>query len=112
MKELKLALIAIICFLPFVAFADHEEVLIPIFFQIISTIGFLILLSVVKAAIRTKLRFAIIYFGSLFLLVFFTKDVPYDLHRTLLDILLAEGPAIITFVAFVFLKIYKRRPKI
>jgi hypothetical protein len=105
MRQLRLTLISIICLLPLVALADHEEVLIPVFFQIISIIVFLIVLFAFKLKNKDKIRLAVTYFVSLILIVISTGNTPYDLNRRFIDFSWAAGPAIITLSVFLIMKI-------
>lgn len=103
MRQHRFTLISIICLLPLCALADHEEVLIPIYFQIFSIFAFLILLIVLKTNPRVKLILALTYLASLTLIVLLTKDMSYDLNK-FVDISWAAGPAIITLFVFLVMK--------
>lgn len=103
MRQMKITLISIICLAPFTALAHGEEALVPVFMQIISLIGFIILMIFLKMNITNKRKLSVVYVVSLSLIVFFTRDLPYDLNRKFLDISWSAGPAIITLIAYLII---------
>jgi hypothetical protein len=108
MERLKLTLTTAIFFLPFCAFAHGQEVLVPIFIQLISILAFVVFLVSSKINISKRLLLGATYFFTLGLIVLLSWNVPYGRNRTILDLSMTLGPAITTLVAFLFLRFRKR----
>ena len=97
-------LIPIFFILPLTVFAHGQEILLPIFIQIISIIVFLIVLFVLKASVGDKLILFAAYALSLSLILYFTIHKPYSQNQNTVDLIWAAGPAFITLITFFILQ--------
>ena len=100
---MKLKLITILFFLPLFALAHGEEVLIPVFGQALLFFITVFILFFWKTKIN-KLSLFLVYLLSLCAIVFLSWNVPYRQNRTILDASLIVGPAVMTLIAFGYLK--------
>ena len=108
MKRLKLTLTTAVFFLPFCAFAHGEEVLVPVFIQLISFLALIVFLLASKLIVPKKVLLGTTYFLTLGLIVLLSWNVPYRENQTVLDLAMTTGPAITTLIVFLFLRFLKR----
>ena len=108
MKQLKLIVTTAVFFLPYCAFAHGEEVLVPVFIQLISILALIIFLLVSKLAVPQKVLLGTTYLLTFGLIILLTWNVPYRENRIVLDLAMTIGPAITTLIAFLFLRFRKR----
>jgi hypothetical protein len=100
----KLTFVFALLLLPLFSFAHGEEIMLPIFIQLVSLIIFAGLIISLKIGIQKKLILMGSYFLTLSLIILCTWDMPYLQNRMLIDLMLILGPAIITFVTYFVLR--------
>lgn len=93
---------------PLYAFADGEEVLLPLIIQLSSIFIFLIWVTSVKFRIAEKLILATSYFLTLSLILVLTWNIPYRQNRVLVNVAWTIAPAAIALLTFIILRKKKR----
>ena len=104
LMRLKLISTIFILLFPFCAFAHGQEALIPVFIQLIFIISLIAFLVLSKLPVAKKLLLGSIYCLTLALIVFLTWDVPYQRNRTILDLTIALGSAVISMISYLIIR--------
>lgn len=102
----KKILSVIVMLLPLSAFAHGEEVLVSFFYDLLTIIGLIIFIAVIKWNSNGKYLLAVVLAVSAFLTIALTGKMPYYANRTLIDTL-CIGVPIVNVLSVYF--IFKRR---
>jgi hypothetical protein len=101
MNQQKLIPIALILLMPFHVLAHGEEALVPLIGQFISVVFFLFFVFLFKAKKGERLRLIVVYFSTLFIVLFSTSNMPYLKNERILNYIYILGPALTTLIYFV-----------
>jgi steroid 5-alpha reductase family enzyme len=86
--------------------------LVPIFAQICSIVIFIVLLFLIRLKKSDKIIMSLAYLVSLFLIIYFTANIPYNQNTKYVDISWSIGPAIFTLIVYFILKFKKSKSQI
>ncbi len=109
MKKKKLLFI-LLALLPVSAFAHGEEVLVSLFYDLLTIIGLIVFITCIKWKLNGKLLLSIILVVSELLAFMITENMPYTSNKTLIDTICIGVPAVSVLVTFlIFHRKFSRR---
>jgi hypothetical protein len=85
-------------------FAHGEEVLYTFAIQIISIIIFLILLLIIKLTYLKKFIVAIVYFLTVYIVFYLTKDIPFRENMSMINFTVSIVPLACGLLSYLILK--------
>jgi len=91
------------------AFADAEEVLIPIFGQIIEIIIVVIVILFIKLKVIQKTILLISYFLSIAISWISTDNIPFRENFNKITFIMLAMPCIVMVLVFILIKIFQKR---
>lgn len=100
-KELLLTLLVL---LPVSAFAHGEEVLVSLFYDLLTVIALTVFIAVIKWKSNGKLLLAIVLVISIVMTFVITGNMPYAANRELIDTICVGVPIVSVLGTFLFFR--------
>ena len=108
MKNIKAAILTTLILLPLTAFADAEEVLIPIFGQIFEIIILFVIILFVKLKAAQKVILSISFFLSICISWVGTDNMPFRENFGEITFIMLALPFIVVVSIFILIKMFAR----
>ena len=104
MKNKAHFLLLSILLIPFTALASGDDIFISFYVLIISFFIFLLTIVFIKIDPRIKPLLVILDMLALALILYLSKDIPYEKNKVILNIIILLIPIIITCTGYYFFK--------
>jgi len=111
MKDKKIPFSIILILLPIFAFASGDDVLSSFYVIGASVIFFLIALIALKFSYSGKFALAMVFFLTLFLMLYLVRNIPYRENMNTINLCLGLVPIGMCLIVYIILRVRKKTIK-